>query len=192
MSHRDASLAIAMPRDARFGSTPDARAVCTGTVRRLRSPLDLSKSGVDLRDLFATPAFIAVPRFLVSGRLSFGTVDNRKRMPIDDLRRYAVARSLFPRTSLPNALEALGFVQADPIRAPARAQDLTLRHRVTDYRAGDLERQYAELPIEEVVFVNYGFVTRGVYALMHPRTGMAPWSRTGVGRARANAILQFV
>src|SRR3954454_1290807 len=45
----------------------------------------------------------AEPRFLVSGRLSFGSVDNRKRMTIDDLRRYAVARSLFPRTSLPNA-----------------------------------------------------------------------------------------
>ena len=60
---------------------------------------------------------------------------------IDELRRYAVARSLFPPTSLPKALEALGFVQADPIRAPARAQDLTLRHRVTNYRAGDLERR---------------------------------------------------
>ena len=34
----------------------------------------------------------------------------------------------------------MSFVQADPIRAPARAQDLTLRHRVKDYRAGDLER----------------------------------------------------
>jgi uncharacterized protein YcaQ len=59
---------------------------------------------------------------------------------IDDLRRQAVARSLFPPTSLPDAFDALGFVQADPIRARARAQDLILRHQVVDYRAGDLER----------------------------------------------------
>jgi len=60
---------------------------------------------------------------------------------LDDLRRFAVARSFFTPTSLKRALHRLGFVQADPIRAPARAQDLTLRHRVQDYRAGDLERR---------------------------------------------------
>jgi uncharacterized protein YcaQ len=86
-----------------------------------------------------------------------------------DLRRLAVARSLFPSTTLPQALDTLGFVQADPIRAPARAQDLTLRHRAAGYRAGDLERLYHTLDIEEDVFINYGFVTRGVYRLMHPR-----------------------
>src|SRR6266498_1215319 len=64
---------------------------------------------------------------------------------LDDLRRFAVAHSLFPPTTLKRALHRLGFVQADPIRAPARAQDLTLRHRVRDYRAGDLERRYVEL-----------------------------------------------
>ena len=42
-----------------------------------------------------------------------------------------------------------GFVQADPIRAPARAQDLILRHRVKGYHAGDLERRYSALGIEE-------------------------------------------
>ena len=77
-----------------------------------------------------------------------------------DLRRYAVARSLFPPTTLKRAIERLGFVQADPIRAPARAQDLTLRHRVNGYRAGDLERRYTSLGIEEDFFVNYGFVPR--------------------------------
>ena len=60
---------------------------------------------------------------------------------LDQLRRYAVARSLFPPTTLARAIARLGFVQADPIRAPARAQDLTLRHRVKDYRAGDLVRR---------------------------------------------------
>ena len=68
---------------------------------------------------------------------------------LDDLRRYAVARTLFKPTTLARAIDKLGFVQADPIRAPARAQDLTLRHRVAGYRAGDLERRYARLAVEE-------------------------------------------
>jgi hypothetical protein len=41
------------------------------------------------------------------------------RVTIDDLRRYAVARSLFPPTTLKRALKRLGFVQAYPIRSPA-------------------------------------------------------------------------
>jgi uncharacterized protein YcaQ len=93
---------------------------------------------------------------------------------IDDLRRYAVARSLFAPTTLRRALLKLGFVQADPIRAPARAQDLTLRHRVKDYRAGDLERLYSKLAIEEDFFVNYGFITDALHALMHPRLAALP------------------
>jgi hypothetical protein len=39
---------------------------------------------------------------------------------LDDLRRFAVANSLFPPTTLKRALRRLGFVQADPIR-PRRA-----------------------------------------------------------------------
>ena len=88
------------------------------------------------------------------------------------------------------ALDALGFVQADPIRAPARAQDLTLRHRVLDYRAGDLERLYTSLPIEEDVFINYGFVTRRVSALMHPREGAG--LRPSGSNKRAQALLAYV
>ena len=63
-------------------------------------------------------------------------------MPItlDHLRRYAVARSLFKPTTLKSAFDRMGFVQADPIRSPARAQDLIMRHRAKDYHAGDLER----------------------------------------------------
>src|SRR3979490_3052321 len=93
-------------------------------------------------------------------------------MPItlDDLRRLAVAQSLSPPTTLKRALHRMGFVQADPIRAPARAQDLILRHRVKNYHAGDLERQYASLDIEEDFFIIYGFVTRSLQALMHPRS----------------------
>ncbi len=63
-------------------------------------------------------------------------------LSLPTLRRYAITRSLFAPRQLARALDGFGFVQADPIRAPARAQDLTLRHRVTGYRAGDLERRY--------------------------------------------------
>ena len=88
---------------------------------------------------------------------------------LDDLRRFTVARNFFTPVTLKRALHRMGFVQADPIRAPARAQDLILRHRVKNYRAGDLERRYATLDIEEDVFVNYGFVTSSLHELMHPR-----------------------
>ena len=107
-----------------------------------------------------------------------------------DLRRHAVARSLFPPTTLLAAMRALGFVQADPIRAPARAQDLTLRHRVRDYRAGDLERRYPRLPLEEDFFINYGFLPREVQQLMHPRRPRRAW--TTRDRRRAAALLAFV
>jgi uncharacterized protein YcaQ len=113
-------------------------------------------------------------------------------MPItlDTLRRYAVARSLFKPTTLGRAIKKLGFVQADPIRAPARAQDLTLRHRVQGYCAGDLERRYPKLKLEEDFFVNYGFVPRALHELMHPRVLATSWS---AARARqAKAVLAFV
>jgi uncharacterized protein YcaQ len=112
-------------------------------------------------------------------------------LTLDALRRYAVARSLFPPTSLAKALETFGFVQADPIRAPARAQDLTLRHRVSHYRAGDLERRYSRLHVHEDFFINYGFVTDRVFRLMHPRRrGHAPWSRAR-GR-HVKSLLEFI
>lgn len=82
----------------------------------------------------------------------------------------------------------MAFVQADPIRAPARAQDLTLRHRVREYRAGDLDRQYAKLGVEEDIFITYGFVTNALQALMHPRSRSWPVAR----RRKAELLLQFV
>ena len=109
---------------------------------------------------------------------------------LDDLRRYAVARSLFAPTTLKRAIERFGFVQADPIRAPARAQDLVLRHRVKNYRVGDLERRYAALGIAEDFFINYGFVTSEVQALMHPRSSTARWSAKR--KAQAQELLEFV
>ncbi|WP_374436756.1 DNA glycosylase AlkZ-like family protein [Inhella sp.] len=97
---------------------------------------------------------------------------------LSDLRRYAVARSLFAPTTLMEAVRRLGgFVQADPLRAPARAQDLTLRHRVKAYRAGDLERRYPRLPLQEDFFINYGFLTPELRAHMHPRTARRVWDK---------------
>lgn len=109
---------------------------------------------------------------------------------LDALRRYAIARSLFTPTTLPRAIQRLGFVQADPIRSPARAQDLTLRHRVKDYRAGDLERRYPRLQVEEDCLVNYGFLPREHLALMHPREPRKTWD--AATRRRADEVLAFV
>ncbi len=91
----------------------------------------------------------------------------------------------------------MGFVQADPIRSPARAQDLVLRHRVKGYRAGDLERQYPKLGIEEDFFVVYGFLTKSLQSLMHPRSdvdvpaeGVRAWP--AARRKLAEEVLEFV
>jgi uncharacterized protein len=117
---------------------------------------------------------------------------------VDDLRRYAVARNFPKLTTLNRALQQMGFVQADPIRAPARAQDLILRHRVKNYRAGDLERRYTTLDVEEDFFVNYGYVTPSLQALMHPRSNSrvpaddvsSPW---GYGtKKKAKLLLDFI
>ncbi|GAB2473460.1 crosslink repair DNA glycosylase YcaQ family protein [Comamonas humi] len=109
---------------------------------------------------------------------------------LEQLRRYAVARTLFAPTTLMQAVRRLGFVQADPIRAPARAQDLTLRHRVKDYRAGDLEARYPRLAIEEDCLVNYGFVPREHLALLHPRQARRAWDAATT--AKAADVLAYV
>ena len=85
------------------------------------------------------------------------------------LRRAAADHTLFAPLALEGALATLGFVQADPIRAPARAQDLILRQRVTGFRAGDLERGYADLPLVEDMIHVYGFLHRRHRPLLHPR-----------------------
>jgi len=108
---------------------------------------------------------------------------------LDNFREFAVARSLFTPLTLQQAIDRSGFVQADPIRAPARAQDLTLRHRVAGYGAGDLERAYAALDVEEDVFINYGFVSGDVRALMHPREQPPELENP---RSRRQKVLAFV
>jgi hypothetical protein len=60
------------------------------------------------------------------------------------LRRHAVARSLFTPTTLPRAIAKLGFVQADPIRAPARA-DAATRRQHQDALVDVIVRKYAPL-----------------------------------------------
>lgn len=113
-----------------------------------------------------------------------------KPLDLSALRRYTVARTLFAPTTLSRAIGRLGFVQADPIRAPAPAQDLTLRHRVKDYRAGDLMRRYHRLAIEEDFFINHGILPRDTQRLMHPRRARAVWD---VAKMRqAQAVLDFV
>ena len=115
----------------------------------------------------------------------------RRPVDLNDLRRYAVARNFLQPTTLNRALQRMGFVQADPIRAPARAQDLILRHRVKNYHAGDLERRYQSLDVEEDFFVNYGYVSRALQALMHPRSNSgSPWP-SGQKR-KAKLLLDFV
>jgi uncharacterized protein len=90
-------------------------------------------------------------------------------LTLSELRAWSVSRSLWRERHLKTALSRLKFVQADPIRTPARAQDLILRPRVSGYRAGDLEAKYAKLEVEEDFFVNYGFVHRLQQPFFHPR-----------------------
>ena len=96
------------------------------------------------------------------------------------MRAHLVRRTFGARGDLAGTVARLGFVQADPIRAPARAQDLILRHRVSGYRAGQLERQYPSLTLDEDFVYAYGFVPPATRALLHPRRGAA--EPTGLAR----------
>lgn len=81
----------------------------------------------------------------------------------------AVLRAFPAVLPLERAIATAGFVQADPIRAPARAQDLILRHRVPGYHAGDLERRYPRLELDEGYLYAYGFMPARVRSLLFPR-----------------------
>ena len=116
-----------------------------------------------------------------------------KALTLSQLRRYTIARSLFRPTTLLAALERLGFVQADPLRAPARAQDLILMHRVQSYRASELERRYSRLEVEEAFFINYGFLPRQTLAVLHPRGEPRAYDVWDANmRARSDEVLAFV
>lgn len=109
------------------------------------------------------------------------------------LRRQAVGWSL-PRSAgtLAATLAELEFVQADPIRAPARAQDLILRHRVRGYRVGDLDRHYPSLDVDEDWLYAYGFVARRLRPYLHPRRDRRVADGTFVLTAREADVLAFV
>ena len=115
-------------------------------------------------------------------------------MPLtrDQTKARAVQVSLQPPTTLGRAVTRLGFVQADPIRAPARAQDLLLRHRVIGYRAGDLDRQFVRLGIEEDYLYAYGFMPRATHRLIHPRRDLTCADGTHVPAGLAADVLAFV
>ncbi len=108
------------------------------------------------------------------------------------LRTQARMATLFAPTSLADAVGTLGFVQADPIRAPARAQDLILRHRVSGYRAGDLERSFARLKLEEDFLYAYGFMPGETARLLHPRPDPGGEDGAHVPAGLAAEVLAFV
>ncbi len=112
--------------------------------------------------------------------------------PLDRLRAQARLATLFAPTTLADAVQRLGFVQADPIRAPARAQDLILRHRVSGYRAGDLERSFERLRLEEDFLYAYGFMPGDTRRLLHPRLDAASEAGIHVPTGLAAEVLAFV
>jgi uncharacterized protein YcaQ len=111
---------------------------------------------------------------------------------IDRLRAQARSATLFAPTTLSDAVHRLGFVQADPIRAPARAQDLILRQRVKGYRAGDLERRFARLGLEEDFLYAYGFMPPETQRLLHPRTTRLGVAELYTPEGLAAEVLDYV
>ncbi len=73
-----------------------------------------------------------------------------EQLKLNEFRSRIVAGSFPPLGNLAEAIAKLQFIQADPIRSPARAQDLMLRQRVDAYQAGDLERESPNIEVEEV------------------------------------------
>ena len=108
------------------------------------------------------------------------------------LRRYAIARTLARAPTPRDAVERLGFVQYDPIRAPACAQDLILRHRVDGYRAGDLDRAYREHPLDETFLHVYGVMPAARAHAIHPRGDAARWRVEREHPGLARRVLRHV
>src|SRR4051812_36780132 len=90
-------------------------------------------------------------------------------MQLRQLRAMAVNGSLAKAAPLGEVVQRIEFVQYDPIRRPARAEDLILHQRVRGYRAGDLGRAYERLGLEEDMLHVYGAMTRELRGLLHPR-----------------------
>lgn len=103
------------------------------------------------------------------------------KLGLKAFRQRLVAGSFPQYAGLPDALAGLQFIQADPIRSPARAQDLILRQRVDDYRADDLEHGFPQLDAEEGYLFAYGFMKPAIWRDLHRRP-----------RARLNAMKSAV
>ncbi|MGL4767252.1 MAG: DNA glycosylase AlkZ-like family protein [Formosimonas sp.] len=107
--------------------------------------------------------------------------DSRMQLTHTTLRQFAYARQF----STPTDVQQLGFVQIDPIKAPACAQDLILRQRVAGYRNGDMARAYATLPMEEAFFVNHGYVPRSLAAMLWCNRGESAYLTEHAGQVAA-------
>ncbi|HEY2817367.1 MAG TPA: crosslink repair DNA glycosylase YcaQ family protein [Casimicrobiaceae bacterium] len=114
------------------------------------------------------------------------------KIDLPTLRAYAVTRTLSQPVDLATVIETLGFVQIDPIRAPARAQDLILRHRVDGYRIGDLASQFADLPLAEDFLHVYGVLPASSLRLLHPRRRRHVWRVEREHPKLARKILDFI
>lgn len=90
-------------------------------------------------------------------------------LKLSDFRQRVVAGSFPKYSGLSDAINGLRFVQADPIRSPARAQDLILRQRVDGYFAGELESTFPDLQAEEGYLFAYGFMTPEVWQSLRSR-----------------------
>ena len=107
------------------------------------------------------------------------------------LRRYAVARTFFRAPDAVAAVDRMGFVQYDPIRAPACAQDLILRQRVEGYRDGDLDHAYPGSALEEGYLHVYGVMPAVRLHALHPRGDEGAWHVEREHPALARRVLRF-
>ena len=113
-------------------------------------------------------------------------------LTLNTLRQYAINRTFFTPAIVSEALKRLVFVQIDPITAPATAQDLILRHRVVGYMKGDVERAYPELEVEEAYFINHGYVSRDLAAVLWSNKPLSSSLQEMDGRDDVVArVLQF-
>jgi uncharacterized protein len=111
---------------------------------------------------------------------------------LEQLRRQAAHVTVQAPRMLARAIAQVEFIQSDPIRSPARAQDLILRHRVAEYRVGDLERRYPSLAAEEDYLYAYGFMPRRIRKFLYPRFDRSRPDGRFVPTELAADVLAFV
>lgn len=80
-----------------------------------------------------------------------------------------IVSQLTQKHSLKEAIDAMQFVQIDPIQSPTYTQDLVLRNRIEGYKNGDILRNYNQLELEEDYLYAYGYIAKDLQQLWHPR-----------------------